>query len=529
MAIRGWLGPLLLVALAFLATMHVPADTPARDAFHEGEYLSAWVLPFTAQQGVMPRLIHGGMDHIPARAVAAACDPARQIACIRWANAGITWLASVLFLLTAWLIVQPLKPALAAAALLPAMSLVLFVNGSATNAVDLQQGAPAVRDLAVLGVLLPLIAWCRRQEGDRQAGPWLAPWLPAVAGAIAGLGWFWAYNRGTIALIAVATAATAPLVLRRDVRGLLAAASGIAFGLLVVEVSGVYGSIAGNLDNLAYWGRHRDLYATTWDTPTWVLVAPAALLLAATLTASTILAWSSLRRGHMADAVIISLLSLVTLLYVAQTVARPDRPHLAWALCPVMLLVTALLAVVFRSSATMSRPAIAVAIMTAVAVTFFYGHGGPARVALALVRSLAMPWRFTNMVVPADTDLADPGLREAASAIRAETPACTMAMTNEGLLYLLAATPPCSRFAFPVHIGRDYQQEVIEELRRRAPPVILFDSPFWASRIDGLSLAERTPELAAWLLDAYPREAVLTQGYRLRYRRSDGRAAAMPP
>lgn len=504
---------LLLAAIAAFATLNVPLNHALFDPFHEGEYLSAWVHAVATEHGSLPRLIHGGMDHIPARLAAVACDPDRQVACVRRFNGLATFAASLLFLLTARLLVQPLATGARAMAMLPAISLVLFVNGGATHAVDLQQGSPAVRDLGVVTMLLPLVAWSRRQENGGRGG---GEWLLAVAGLVAGLGWFWAYNRGTVGLLMLGCAALGALVLLRNWRAPLMAAAGLALGLVLSEMSGLYGTAADNIDNIAYWLHYRNLYGVPMDAAAALAVGPAVLLLGAALTAAFLLAWTSWRSGRRSEVLLLTLLVVLTVLYVLQTVARPDRPHVAWALWPLMLLVTALMTQGLLAEVRARRIMAAIAAAFASIVALHYGPTGLAGPIRAPERLLAR--MSSDGPAPRDVDLADAGLRAAAAAIRATAPECTFAMTNEGMLYLLAAVPPCSRFAFPIHVGHDHEAQVIAELSHRQPPAILFDSPFWSARIDGIAQHERTPRLAAWILATYPYERVFAGGYRVRFR-----------
>jgi hypothetical protein len=518
-----------LVAVAVLATFHASLFHPAFDTFHEGEFFAhAWIAHLRAD-GRFPMLIHGGMDHIPGRIVEAVCDADARIACIRFANTALVALATLLFLICchglASLPTENGGRLTRIALMLPGLAFVLLHNGHAVDSVGVQQGAPGIRDLVLLLVILLVVTWCKALDEDGADARRASLSLPAAFGFVASLGCFWAYNRGLIAIVLVAALATAASLGRRDVRILLAGAAGATAGASVAAISGVYGDSWGNVQSIQYWMRNGDIWRLPRTLPYLLVPAPGLIVMLATVATAVIMAWRRWKRGEHGRTLLLLALCMACLGYAVQTASRPDRPHVAWALWPVVLLMTLVLREAVRSPRIPFRRAAlcGFAGTVVIAVAAFYAPSRPGADVLRLVHGTGVNLVALTQPLPRDRDLAHPGLRDAADAIRARAQTCTYALTNEGLLYPLARTPPCSRFALPSFVANAMEESVIAELEAAAPEALLYDSPNYAARIDGRSLADRTPRIARWVTENYPHREEFEGGYVLALRRPAAR------
>ena len=299
---------------------------------------------------------------------------------------------------------------------------------------------------------------------------------------------------------------------------------GAATGAAVVLLSGVYGEVSGNVESILYWMRHGDIWTLPRTLNVLIVPVPALALLAATATAAVALILHCMRQGAPGRALLLMALVMLCLLYAVQTASRPDRPHVAWALWPIVLLMTAVLRTALQlPDNVMVRPAFCgVAGALGICVVAIYAPAPISADLLRLPKGVATNMARLAHRPPPDRDLVHSGLRNAADAIRAQGQRCTYALTNEGLLYPLAQTQPCSRFALPSYVAAVEEEAVITELERASPAVVLFDSPNYAARIDGRSLADRTPRIALWVAQNYPHRIELDGGYVLVSRRPLG-------
>jgi hypothetical protein len=513
--IARWSHAALLAILVIVTSFQTPIFNTEADTFHEGEYTMYAVPGWDAVSHRMPVLIHGGIDYIPARLAAAICAPDHQLACVRAMNAGLTAAAGGVFVAVLSAIVG-LGTIQAIIAGLPAVVLLIAYDGTAAMPVRLQQSSPALRDLVVLLTLL-CIAWLVRTERRLSAGGRCA--LLAACGCIAGVGLLWTYDRGLIAVLVAVGAGSYLSLVERQWRPLVWLAAGLACGLALAAASGVYGDIADNFGNILYWCQHGDIWRLTRDPAVLFSAARAAMLGGVLLCLACVAIWRDIRHGRPGQALTLLSLAVVMGLYAIQTYERPDVIHLTWILWVVTLLAAALLREAMHPAVSRASP-VAVAVLAILTGFVVASYNIPRTLAAPgrWLDGLALNLRALQAPLPRNQDLVPPGLAEAAAIIHAHPAACTYSLSNEGLLYVLARLPPCSRFAYPAYVSTGTQAAVIAELQRMGPPIVLASSPYWSNAIDGKTLAMRTPALAAWTAQHYPYRLNLPDGYVLRSR-----------
>ncbi len=82
---------------------------------------------------------------------------------------------------------------------------------------------------------------------------------------------------------------------------------------------------------------------------------------------------------------------------------------------------------------------------------------------------------------------------------------CVQAYTSEGAWPFLLKKPGCTRFHIVWFISpRPLRDEFIEEIKEHGPQVMLVNSPLWTTNIDGISNAERFPDVDAFVRGLYP-------------------------
>ena len=200
----------------------------------------------------------------------------------------------------------------------------------------------------------------------------------------------------------------------------------------------------------------------------------------------------------------LAILGLTFVLYLWQSLTRPDLWHLRWVQVPATLT----LAVIIRHWAErtiveplprLSRSFAAFLILSAACVET-YSDKSVLRVVMGgFVDNL----RALRAPLPNDRALVGEDISRVADLIRARD-RCAFVANNAGIVHLLSRTGPCSRFMFSIYIAPRDQQEVIDALNARRPSLILWDSPAFYARFDNRGIRERQPILAAWIETNYP-------------------------
>ncbi|TZG29031.1 hypothetical protein [Sphingomonas montanisoli] len=478
----------LLVAL--YTSFRLPLDTSWTDLFHEGEYLSPHLYFETAHAS--PLLIHGQMDYWPAQFAATHC-PGALLVCTRAINSGFTALAGVLFFLCA-MAAAPRHRSRAFAGVI-AIILMLAINGTRDTIVNIQQGAPAIRDVWPLTTILFLLLAAGR---GGKAGLLLS----FLGGLVAGSTMFFAYNRGLANILAVITYIIVTAVAGAGRRKSIAASSGLGIGLALL-VGADLDMARTHTANVLYWIMHGEIWAFGVRASLGMLRAFIFYSFAAPLLIGTLwFGWKSWHRQSRSEIVpILAFLAAICALTLMQTMQRYDQVHLSFAI-PYLVL----LAVVLQShrpaptrTAVLRPASLAIYAIGLVLITTDYPLFGG-------LRGAAAPNLHGLLLggLPRDIDLVEPDVRSVASLLRLSNPDCTYVLNNAAGLYQLSSRKPCSTVMMPLYASGTAETQIIEDLAKARPPLIVSRSGDWFEVIDGRGLDVRTPKLAAWIAANYP-------------------------
>jgi hypothetical protein len=263
-----------------------------------------------------------------------------------------------------------------------------------------------------------------------------------------------------------------------------------------------------------YWQMDNDIFRMPPETDFFAVTAPLIPLYVLLLSWASWVIWRDLRAGRIQSIFPTLTLVAILLFYGFQAHERMFASYAAHTLWGISLLSGLL-------SVRASRHGFGLVALTALSAAV-----GVLSVLLNIRRlppnlgewagELAANARSLMSPLPRDSDLVDDGLRQAVAIVRARAPVCTYTFSNEGLLYVLANTPPCSRFAYPFYIAFDRQAEVISEFEQTKPPIVLWTSSSPQATIYGRDLVARTPTLVAWVTAHYPYRKMLNDGYELR-------------
>lgn len=500
----GRLHLLFLLALAVATTFHVQLTLPSHDAFHEGEYAVLGFLARTIPDFRMPILTHGGMDFIPSWLAAATCSTDHQIVCVRLVNTTIQF-GSVLLFLAIVVAITGLGTPAACLASIPALAMIWTSNGAAYSIVAAHHGAPGIRDVMLLGGLA-IIAWFGR-DLDRMARASAVPVLFGL-GCLTALGTFWTYNRGMVLVAVVGLFGLAILVLRRSALPVIWLVLGGVAGLGAVVALGGISHLVDTIANILYWHRNADI----WTAPMHAQNIPTlGLLTLFVLGGGAVTGRSLARSGRQGDCLLLVILCFTFILYVGQSLTRPDLWHLRWVMVPATLV----LAVVIREWAgpmltaswpNLSWPLVAFVVLSTACVETYSERSILRIVMSGLVDNI----RALRAPMPTDRALVGEDISRVADLIRGHD-RCAFVANNAGIVHLMAQTPPCSRFMFSIYIAPQDQDVVIADLAARRPSLILWDGPSFYSRFDRRGIRDRQPILSAWIETNYPVRTMIGQ------------------
>lgn len=487
----------IAAALAGMFSLWGPITTQLVDPFHEGEYLSTRMLFGPGMAA--PLLIHGSMDYVPADLARLLFGADRMVAGTRLVNLLFTALAGLAFLGTLVAIARTRSEQVAG--LLLGAAVLFWINARAPTIVLLQQGSPGVRDLPLLAALWALVA------ATRLAGPWRER-VTGLGALIAALGWSWAYNRGVFALALVPAFGLAALLAGEPRRVLVWLGGGFVLGLLIglALEPGVW---LQHFRNALYWQQNADV----WHVPTPLSVTVRNLpfygLALAVLGGGAFSLWTCWRQpARRRELPVLIALGVAAGGCFVTMFNYPDPVHLMFTVPFLALLGFAIWLLMVPSGAQQSwrqvlrgRAGLLVTIAAVLIVDFsgLTGTGTMRPVVQGLGRNLIALARG----LPRDEQIAEPRMVKVAAALRAGAGNCTYVFDNSGVFYHLSGLPACSSVMLPVYVTARDEAQIIANLERRAPPVVVGRSSYWTDHINDRSVAERTPGLNRWFEQHY--------------------------
>ena len=485
------------VALAGLFSFWGPITTQLIDPFHEGEYLSTRMLFAPGMSA--PLLIHGSMDYVPADLARLLFGADRMVAGTRLVNLAFTALACFAMLGTLLAIARTRGERLAA--LLLGAAVLFWINARALTVVLLQQGSPGVRDLPLLIVLWTLVA------ATRSASPWRER-LMGLGALIAALGWSWAYNRGVFALALIPAIALATMLSGEPRRLLVWLGCGFVLGLalgLALEP----GMWLQHFRNALYWQQNADV----WHVPTPLSITvrnlPFYTLALAVLGGAAWAMWACWRNyGRRGELPALTALGLAAGGNFLTMFNYPDPVHLmftvpyfallgfaAWVACVPDRLYPSWRQVLRGQAGLLTG-------IAAVLIVDFSGLTGTGTIR-PVVQGLGRNLIGLVHGLPRDEQIVEPRAAKVAAVLRASGANCTYVFDNSGAFYHLSGLPSCSSIMLPVYVTARGEAQIIADLERRAPPIVVGRSSYWTDHINDRSVAERTPGLNRWFEQHY--------------------------
>lgn len=499
------------------------------DPFHQGEYFAALISLEQNISGHLPLTIHGALDYLPGRLAAGLFGQPRYFLPTSLIYQLLNLTAAGLFLWVAYTLLKG-RP-LAAVALVVAAII-----------------APEVVDYRDTILMLSIGLYFRVQQAG---SPTRRLCLEVALGVAVAVGLVWSYDRG----IAAAVSLGLPCLIHcfRDKTYLLSlsvfAALILVGGLIspLLTLSYYIENVSFLMQTSAQWryGFHREPVLLT------------GILALFTVPALAWLGWAVWRQKPSPEQATNALLAfLITAFVFKINTNRADVAHIfmgLWApllvaaLChangwhtqlprlalPVLAGMVGsmiLMALWFDVPAAWALAALiplvivpkqAPAMRWALWAVLLYPLGWSGYQVLQGARTGQYAWVQRLAELPANRELATPGVVWAADQLLAAGAHCVFDMSNNGVINAVANLPTCTRLAYPVYAGPGHQAEIIQALQRQRPTAVIYSSSVWTYQIDGRAMPQRLPQVDAYLRTHYDRE-VCQQGYCIRHVRDLG-------
>ena len=480
----------LAALLAFLLYFRVHFDAPI-DGFHEGEYLANRF--YFSGAPMHPVMIHGMMDVFPSLWAIRLFGLERAVAGTRLINETLGFLTCLIF----FGIMASLAHSRAATIVAMATGAVVLcaLNWMNVGVVDMQQGAPAMRDLFLMLVILLLVR--AKDLADRHHA-----WLTALAGVTAGLSSFWAYNRGVAVVAGLIVYAIVLAAGERSVRNGIPVIAGIFLGLILNYVAWP-DAFQNHVHSILYWQSHEYIWKyKTYSVLKLILVAMCVIaILCAGLTGLYKFLSGFRKTTSSRTAALLLFLAFIALFTFYNSFNRFDRQHVSMAV-PFSLIAGVAGCLALRdhiasfvsSNKLRDRSGLAAIAVVALLVVALADQSHAA---------LAADLRYFGQGLPRDRAIASDNALKVADTIRAAGGPCAYTLDNESIYYHLAGLRSCSNFLVPVYAGRDVERSVLDDLRHSAPAIIILRSNTSSMAIDGLDQAQRTPAIVGWARSHY--------------------------
>jgi hypothetical protein len=127
-----------------------------------------------------------------------------------------------------------------------------------------------------------------------------------------------------------------------------------------------------------------------------------------------------------------------------------------------------------------------------------------------------------NMTAPPQNDLlVSEGAQWAANQIKASGSQCVFDLSNNGIINGVTGLPACTKYIYPVYATRVYEQDMISDLKKSDPSVVIYSTTFWSFNINDISMHDKFPELKKYLDEKYPYEKCESE-YCLRFKKAQG-------
>ncbi len=94
---------------------------------------------------------------------------------------------------------------------------------------------------------------------------------------------------------------------------------------------------------------------------------------------------------------------------------------------------------------------------------------------------------------------------------------CVFDLTNNGTINAASGLPACTRFSYLVYADYQYEDEVLDALKKSNPSALVYSTEYWSYAIDGKPMNKRFPRIETYIKSIYRSESC-NHGYCIRYK-----------
>ncbi len=528
---------LLISILGIISINLTPAalNAPLSDTFHEGEYLG-FLPAFLAEANPFENsfLTHGfGINVLPSLLADRLAATNNGIVLTRLILTLFNAIAYLMAFLTVTITVSLYysdRRQIFWVACISSLLLVIL-NGISTIGIS-------YRDTIFLLQLSLLMGFFKAMRSERK-------WQPIIAASLVGaslpLAFLLIYERSAFTILVVALVTVPILFLGRKIAKswIVGNIIGVVVGLIIAIAFVGFVGVGQIIDQLLYWSKNSSYIWAIPLSPPYITQTQVLQLLGVNILAqcsALLWLWTEYKRTRSLSVALGRNMGIVTMLaaalvYQRMALVRSDLGHVMVAGVTSRLLIVVLLTLIicyyFETQKIWSRNIrvgfnfLGLVLVSAFAIVQLIKPANPLS-AIQIIEG------YVKAFNTPDTSIVKPDYQQAVTELKQEVQAssCFFTMTSEGAWYYLFERPSCSRFHQLVYARtKTAQQEVVNSLEQKKPPILLFSNNFWANQIDGISIFNSNYLVTRYVMTKY--EPYQTIGEHWFWRRRESPIAFM--
>ncbi len=510
--IIGWIGLLGVLVIVIINLTETNLAAPWEDTFHLGEYLG--FLPTALEKGNVFEntfLIHGfGKDILPSLIAEHLVTDDNRIALTELVNVSFLALSYAMALISITMaagLCYPRHQPWLRLACIASLGLVGLKNMFFLS-------SPNARDMVFLWQLVFLLGFFQVVRSKQQ---WRATIAAGLVGASLPLSFLWHYERAIYMILVVVLVSVPILLLGRQIMRswLIGNGVGIFVGLgFLVVLAGLAGT-GQIVEQVVYWSKYAP-YIWSLPLPTGLSRLEVGKSLGVSVLVqcfAVVWLWHEYRQSGSLRTALARNMGTITLLaatmvFQRMAIGRSDG-HLFDAAMPSILLIIALVTPVverslqrrkiFRFSAMFPGNFLILLLVSAFAVVQGVNFAN-------LFKAVDILESYSVSYTTPDSSIVKSDYQQAVATLGQEVRAssCFFTMTSEGVWYYLFNQPSCSRFHHLVYARNlAAQEELVADLEKTKPSLILFSNNFWSNSIDGVSIFNSNALVTRYVMKHY--------------------------
>lgn len=499
------IGAIILLIMGWSNLVWI-GSTKITDLFHRGEYFSYFISVFNNQEKFSYLTIHGALDYIPAWL---AFNIFGQTNYFFWTIL-LYEIANILSALFFYIIVAIFCREIVIYYKIPILIIAAIIAPNFVN----------YRDLFLL-ISLFLYFFCQQEMRLL-----IKRFIEVALGLTVALNIFWSFDRGIAGTFSIGIAYSV-MAYRKQISLNPLIYFVLAIFLLhfytdIFDLRAYTENINFLIDTSSQWSYGLGLRPVIYSSMLFFLCLSSLTLLFKSISNEDIFSGRLLVNANAKNAIV---LGLLTIFFLKIGTNRADIIHIHWGMWP------AVLAFLYAHGQHNKNfiPVQQESYIFGERLFSFVGISRYANLCFLIIfttlitpASLGDSFSFIKLLIspPANEEIVGDGINWIASELNKVKADCVFDLANHGIIIGLTAKPACTRFTYIVYANKSYEDEIIESLQNKKPPLIVYSSTNWSFNIDQKNMYDRFPVLKNYLDQTYPYE-ICKYGYCLRYLSND--------